>query len=392
MTSKERMRAAMALTEPDRIPVMCQLSLGHYFLYSGIDPLHVWYTSEGFAGALVNLQKWYMFDGILINLPGRQPDYDKYIQKIEESDNEKIIRWKDGGSTVFPHDDLPQYRFPDGSKIHLTIADIDPDKLYYIEPYDVTGITYPYTWGFEREERPFDDFFPAYHINTIKCVREKTGDTISVHSEIFSPLTQLLELLGYENALMALLDNPEKVKACLERLAAGAADLGKRQAAEGVDAFLISSAFAGGGFLSVSQYEEFVLPYEKKVIDEIKREYSIPVYTHTCGKIGDRLERMLATGTNGIDTLDPPPLGNVELNEAKKILGGKAFIKGNIDPVNVLLQGDKNSVTKSVLDTLHTGMPGGGYVLSTACSVSPHTPPGNIELLSTLADTYGWYS
>ena len=392
MTSKERMQSTMSLNTPDRVPVMCQLSLGHYFLHSGLDPVKIWYTSEGFADALINLQNRYEFDGILINLPGRESDYEHYIQKIEENDNGKIIRWKNGGSTVFPHDDLPHYRQPDMADEKISLDAVDPERLCYIEPYDVTGISYPFRWGFDEDVRPVDDFFPEYHSNTIRAVRDKTGGMVSIHSEIFSPLTQLLELLGYENALMALIDDPGKVKACLDRLADGAAELGRRQAAGGVDAVLISSAFAGGGFLSVSQYEEFVLPCEKKVIDEIKKEYSIPVYTHTCGKIGDRLELMLATGTNGIDTLDPPPLGNVELKEAKKILAGKAFIKGNIDPVNVLLQGNSKSVTENVEATLRIGMSGGGYILSTACSVSPHTPPENIELLSKIVDQRGWYS
>ena len=112
--------------------------------------------------------------------------------------------------------------------------------------------------------------------------------------------------------------------------------LGKRQAAEGVDAVLISSAFAGAGLISRGQYEEFVLPYEKKIIEGIQKEFDVPVYTHTCGSIGDRLDLMMQTGTNGLDTLDPPPLGTVKLDEAKLFLSGKVFIKGNIDPINTL--------------------------------------------------------
>ena len=42
----------------------------------------------------------------------------------------------------------------------------------------------------------------------------------------------------------------------------------------------------------------------------------------------------METGTNGVDTLDPPPLGTVELEKAVQVLKGKVFIKGNLDPVN----------------------------------------------------------
>ena len=83
MTSKERMKAAMSLETPDRVPVMCQLSIGHYFLFSGIDPIDIWLTSEGFAEALVTLQKKYSFDGILVNLPGRPPNIKSFIKNCE---------------------------------------------------------------------------------------------------------------------------------------------------------------------------------------------------------------------------------------------------------------------------------------------------------------------
>ena len=64
----------------------------------------------------------------------------------------------------------------------------------------------------------------------------------------------------------------------------------------------------------------------------------LPIYTHTCGEIGDRLQLMVETGIDGIDTLDPPPLGSIDLEEAKKQIGERVFFKGNIDPVNTLLR------------------------------------------------------
>lgn len=391
MTSKERMEKAMSLKKPDRVPVMCQLSLGHYFLYSGLKPMDIWYTSEGFAEALIRMQKRYKFDGILINLPGRDPDYTKDIAKIEEGKNDTVIRWKNGSYTVFPVNDNPHYFLSDGSRPFPSFEELEPEKLFYVEPWDITEIEYPFRWGFEAEARPFDDFFPEYHFLTIKKVLERTGGDLSVHSEVFSPWSQFLELLNYENALVAIMLDPGKAKACLERLAEGAIALGKKQASYGVDAVLISSAFAGAGFISREHYEEFVAPFEARIIEEIQKEYKIPVYTHTCGSIGDRLDLMMKTGTNGIDTLDPPPIGTVDLKEAKKLLTGRVFIKGNIDPINTLLNGSQSEVSEDVQWRLKTGMPEGGYILSSACSVAPSTPPENIALLETLAEKFGKY-
>ena len=385
------MHTAMHLGQPDRVHVMCQLSIGHYFLHAGLDPLEIWYTSDGFAEALRRLQERYRFDGILVNLPGRDATCKTRIRHIDREAGWQIIHWKNGDHTVFPDDDVPRYRWASGQQPVLSFEEIEPEALYYVEPWDVTGITYPYTWGFETTPRPFDNFFPAYHLDTVKTVKASVGDHIAVHAEVFSPWSQFLELLPYEAALLAILDDPEKVKACLKRLTAGAIDLGRKQVACGADAVLISSAFAGAGFISRDHYKMFVLPYEKEVIAGIKAAAAIPVYTHTCGRIADRLALMLETGTDGIDTLDPPPLGTVDLAEAKALLGGKAFIKGNIDPVNTLLQGTRDDIVADVKKRLRIGKPGGGYILSSACSVAPHTPPENIAILAPLAEAYGRY-
>ena len=144
--------------------------------------------------------------------------------------------------------------------------------------------------------------------------------------------------------------------------------------------------------ISREQYAEFVLPYERRLIQEVHaRHEGVKIYTHTCGAIGDRLDLMLQTGTDGIDTLDPPPIGTVELEEALPQLKGRAFIKGNIDPVNTLLYGDEEDVRDAVLHRLSVAKEGGGYILSTACSVPPAVRPELLEYMSEVAIEHGGY-
>jgi len=114
-------------------------------------------------------------------------------------------------------------------------------------------------------------------------------------------------------------------------------------------------------------------------------------YLHTCGFISDRLEWMAESGVDGIECLDPFPLGDVDLKEAKKRVGSKFFLKGNIDSVNVLLRGSDEKIDQTIIKCLEDGMPGGGYILSTACSVAPAVPPGRIQRLVELAERYGRY-
>ena len=391
LTSKERMERAMWLEEPDRVPVMCQLSLGHYFLNTSIPEVDIWHSTEGFGEALIALQRRYAFDGILINLPGRDPDWRTYVDKIEQTDGARVIRWKSGWYTVCPPDDNPHVYRPDGIQNVVGFAELDPEKLFYVEPHDPKGPVYPSYLGFSEEPARLDDFFPPWQFDTIDYVVDRVGKRVSIHSEVFSPFTQMLELIGYGAALMALVEDPAKFEACLDALTAGTIALARGQAAHGVDAILISSAFAGAGFVSPAHYRQFVLPYEQRVIEGVKAAREIPVYTHTCGKIGDRLELIQRTGTNGIDTLDPPPLGDIELREAKERVGGKLFLKGNLNPVGTLLGGNREQVGREAVRCIDAASLHGGYILSSACSVPPHAPPANLEVLSEVADLFGRY-
>lgn len=388
MTARERMAVAMRGGEPDRVPVMCQLAIGHYFLHAGLDPVEIWHDTPTFADALVRLQERYGFDGILVNLSGRDPEWRRHVERIERAEGEARVHWRDGRVTVVPPDDNPHVYQPDGSRFFPTFDALDPDRLHYIDPHDISGVTWPWTWGFGGEYPSDAAFFPPWQDAAVRAVRERAPE-VSVHAEVFSPFSQLLELLDFEQALMALMDDPEKIEACLDALTGGTVELMGILAGAGADAILISSAFAGAGFISPDHYRRFVLPYERRAIDAFRSAFpDVPVYTHTCGAIGDRLELLEATGTDGIDTLDPPPLGNVELADAKRRVGGRLFIKGNMDPVNTLLRSTPDQVRADALHRLGVAAPGGGYILSSACSVSPAAPPANITALREAADAF----
>jgi uroporphyrinogen-III decarboxylase len=137
-------------------------------------------------------------------------------------------------------------------------------------------------------------------------------------------------------------------------------------------------------------YREFVLPYERQVVEAV-HAHGLPVYVHTCGAIGDRLDLMSESGVDGIDTLDPPPLGTVDLAEAKARFGGRFFLKGNLDAVNEMLRADDATFEKAVRERLRIGMPGSGYILSSACSVAPRVAPERLMRMVQLAEEYGRY-
>ena len=381
----------MRREKADRVPVFCQLALGHYFLNGGLPAHRVWFTSDGFAEALVKLARRYRFDGLLINLPGRPPDLLDQVRRVEKLADAERIHWKNGETSLVPDDDNPRHYSADGGPTRRAdFAALDPDKLEGIENF--TG----YWWNTLHVPALYDAppglmlNPPDYFLATIRAVQRATNGEISVNGEVFSPFTHFMELLGYENALMALLDDPPKVHALLDRLTESSIAWAVAQARAGIDAVLISSAFAGGGFLSREMYAEFVLPYERRLADAVRAERK-PVYTHTCGNIGDRLDLMVETHIDGLDTLDPPPLGNALLEEAKQEVGQKVFLKGNMNSVELLLATTEAGVIAEASRCLRAGREGGGYILSTACSVAPRVEPWKLEMLVPLAEQSGRY-
>lgn len=386
MTSRERIIAAMNRQQPDRVPVMCQLSMGHYLTHLDVSPADYWLHNEALIEAFVNLAQRYRFDGILINLPGRDPDVDRFVDRIEDTREGQLVHWTCGGECLCPPDDLPH----ELGLSPVSLDQLDPSQLFYEDPHTLGGLKYPFHYDLMGSTAADESLFPPYLMALIDGVLARVGDRLSVHSEVFSPFTMLMERLGYQEGLMALLTAPQRCHEILSRFAQGAGALARLQASRGVDAVLISSAFAGGGFISRAMYEEFVLPYEREVVSAIKQT-GVKAYTHTCGAIGDRLELMQATGIDGIDTMDPPPLGDTDLANAKQRVGRDIFLKGNIDSVNVLLRGTPEQCRQAARERLQAAKAGGGYILSSACSVAPRVPEENLLAMVEVVETEGMY-
>jgi uroporphyrinogen-III decarboxylase len=393
MNSQERIRLAMNHEEPDRVPVMCQLALGHYFLQCDAAPSAIWFESETFAKALVELQQRYSFDGVLVNLPGRPPDWRSRIASCYQEPDKERIRWKSKLETVFPPDDNPQTFLADGARLpraDYTSVDLHDPAVFRLPGYVWNTWHMPELSDIDPEADLSDPAaYPKWFTAALEAAR-KHAPGVSIHVEVFSPFTHLMELFGYEQALLALVDAP---KLCHEALAIFTRNVLAQVQVYSVhrpDAILVSSAFAGAGFISRQMYRQFVIPYEDEIFAAI-RQTGCKSYVHTCGAIGDRLDLMAQTAVDGIDTLDPPPLGTVDLAQAKAAYGRRFFFKGNLDAVNEMLHADDATFEQAVEDRLRIGKPGSGYILSSACSVAPHVKPERLKKLAEMAQQLGRY-
>ena len=378
-TSKQRINAAMNLEKPDRVPLMCQFSIGSMMQQLKPNPVEFWYDKNVFADGLVELCRKFHFDGILVSLHGHSDKWKKELTGYEEIEHGSYRLTYPDRTEVHSLTDLPLVTF-NQIRNPKWIEDIDIELDI---PSEITYIPVSSNLYFGIDKEGLFDIFDIIH--------EKVGDSVSVHGEITSPFDYFLDLLGYQEGLIALIMEPEISKLILDKYADGIMELAIKMCDKPIDAIKISSPFAGMGFISTEQYIEFVLPYERKIIEAIRAK-GVHAYIHTCGSINDRLELMRESKTSGLECLDPIPVGNIDLEDAFKRIGNELFIKGNIDSVTTLLNGDDQKAEADIRQILETGMTKGkGFILSTACSIAPKVTTERLLLLSELVEKYGKY-
>lgn len=373
MTPRERVVSAMNLQKPDRIPLMCQFSIGSMMQQLKPSPAQFWYDGKVFADGLITLCEKFRFDGILVSLHGHSSGWKEGLKEVREiKEGMQELVYEDRIET-HSWNDLPMVKYfskpPERSISEEGLENIVPDEIDYIP---VSQDLY-----FRLDKNNLFGIFDYLH--------EKTGGKYSIHGEITSPFDYFLDFMGYENALVSLIIDPEKCKKILQKFAQGVCNLVSGMCDYPIDAVKISSPFAGMGFISPEHYEEFVLPYESLIIKEIHKKGK-KCYIHTCGHIGDRLELMQMSGADGLECLDPEPVGNVDLEDAFRRIGDKMFIKGNIDSINTLLYASDDKARADVIKILETGSTGRGFILSTACSIAPMVSSQRIGMLADVID------
>ena len=357
---------------------MCQMANGHTIINTGVHPIDYFTDNELWADCLVRMRELYDFDGILCHKPGRVDGIMNLVERTDYDGETPTLFMSDGSRIECTRDDDAYYK-PSAEFVRPALDELDLDNLLSWAPksfiaFQASKATLPIS---------DPDGFEEHVFGTLDRVIDRVGDDYSVHGEVRAPFDHFLNILGMEEGLMALLDDPERSLKIIDRTTDWSIALAVAQIRRGAEAIKISSPFAGSGFLSPDMYEEFILPFEGRLAKAVLEEGK-PIYTHTCGAIGDRLDLLCRTGVSGIECLDPPPLGDVDINEAIQTLNGQLFIKGNVDPVNTLLRGDTAKIKEDVTYILGAAEKMDGFILSSACSVAPPAPPDNMKYMVEL--------
>jgi len=208
--------------------------------------------------------------------------------------------------------------------------------------------------------------------------REKVGGEIPILGWIEGPMAEAADLRGFE-IMLDIVDNPKFVIDLFEFITEMEINFAQAQIDAGVD--IIGIGDAAASLIGVDMYREYILPYEKLMIDAI-HEMGCLVRLHVCGNIDHLLEDM---STLNVDMFDIDFLTNLRL--AREILGSDVAILGNIEPVKYFLESTAEDVYNG-LSECHE-IVGDKYVVGPGCEVPPESNYDNVRAIMEYAKGNG---
>lgn len=341
MTSKERMEAFGKGESIDRIPCMPQM--GVTMAPSVGIPTHEYYNSaEKMAEAEIMLFKKIMPDSAGVGTT---------LRGVAEALGSKIAYPKNG------------------------ISYLEEPVLKNIKEVDHLSPANPYK----------DGKLPLC-IKALKLVKKEIGDYVDVGSDIAGPFSAAAAVAGTENLLKSMIKCPDKVHTLLEIVTETNLRIIEAFAELGVG-LCMSDPVASTSLISVKQFREFAMPYEKKCVDKMRELTGKGTTIHICGKSKAIWESLLETGitTFSIDNVE-------DMEEAKKLIGDRVCIVGNVKPVDTMKNGTIEDMKNEAKECIRKAYDSPkGFILSTGCQIPVGTPVENVIALMDAAREYGAY-
>ena len=134
------------------------------------------------------------------------------------------------------------------------------------------------------------------------------------------------------------------------------------------------------GQLSPQDFETFALPYQQRVVQQVKATHpDTPMILYINGSAGI-LELMAKTGVD-IVSVD----WTVDMAVARQRLGGNIGVQGNLDPC--VLFGSKDFIRDRIFDTVRKAGKG-GHILNLGHGVLQNTPEENVAFFFETAKSF----
>lgn len=337
MNSIERTNAAMRMKQYDYVSPQPQIDVAYAAKLADIPVGYAFIDEDKHAQALNNVFENHDVDGVYVNLCLSK----KAIVNQKEK-NETISVYDDCGATwKIGIDDI-------GAVQKREITSLDDERLFTLNP----------------------DIFGA--IDVFKKINSKWKEEKAIVTGVTGAFSHLVFLYGVENTMMDMILEPEKVKKVIEARCKFALEKIDQLADLGCKYMWIGEGAASGSLISPKYYKEFVLPYQKRMTEHMKKRGILSV-VHICGDINQALPDV---ATSGADAIDLDYMN--DLKRAKDIIGGRMCIKGNFSPMD-LQKYTTDEVIREGKEKIALFEENKGLILSTGCLVTRDTPKDNID-------------
>jgi MtaA/CmuA family methyltransferase len=217
-------------------------------------------------------------------------------------------------------------------------------------------------WDPEQSVRTLD------RINAVKFFKDTCGEEYAILGWIEGAWAEFTDLTTLSEGMMMLFDEPEEVQKAMELIANQEIRCALAQLEAGAD--IIGMGDAAASLVSPDTYKEYVFPFEKMIIDAI-HEAGGKTKLHICGNINHLLPIMIETGSDIID-IDYM----VDYGKAVELAAGRCSICGNLNPVDIILQGNVDDVRQKVLSCLSVSDK--RSIISSGCEVPKMSPEKNV--------------
>jgi len=382
VTSRERVLMAISRKEPDRVPLGFGIGLVGSSMVESIPNGRVY----------SDLCRY-------LDYEDRPEPIISEFGNIVGNIDERILKKFGADFRSISPDILPPRMEADGSKTWDIMCGYKINRMgYYDEPYPFPFKNLTTKKDIENYNWPNpDDFDIAKGKREEARVMHETTDYAIIATSWFKlfPFNGYAQLSGLDKWLMDMKLNPEFYFALADKfLEYGQTMDGKFLEAVGdyVDIVGMFDDLGGqnGLLMSHADYVKFIKPYNKQVIQGIKKYTDAKIVMHCCGSIYDVIPDLAEIGVDVINPLQPLAR-NMESWRLKKDFGKIISFWGGIDIQELLPRGTIKQVKEGVKRTIDTYAPGGGYILGTAHNIEPDTSPENIVAMLEATLEYGHY-
>lgn len=206
---------------------------------------------------------------------------------------------------------------------------------------------------------------------------EKYREDYAVFGRIRLGTASTIESMGLDVFAVAMYEEPDLVKEIHRRFSEWSA-----RVVEHVNKLPFDFIWANDDhadtrqpWVNMEMYEEFLHPYQKIVADRINK----PWIFHSDGNIVPILDGLLTLGMKGLHPIQPAAMN---INELKEKYGKRVCLVGNIDLDYTLPLGTQAEVEAEVEKRITEIGRGGGYIISSANSLTDYCKLENVEAMA----------